>query len=197
MTAAVVLAAGGSTRMGRPKPLLHYDGRSLLHRTVDAAMRGGCAPVIVVLGAAAETLRPELAGLPVEIAINEGWAEGLAGSIRTGVETLLPRRADVDAVLLLPCDLPHISARLVRELLAAAGGAGAAPIVACTYAGTAGVPALFHRRWFDELCELRGDCGAKPLLLAHAESLVRVPWPEGALDVDEPADHEKRGGPSD
>jgi len=193
MTAAVVLAAGGSTRMGRPKPLLHYRGRSLLHRAVAAATNGGCAPVIVVLGAAAETLRPELAGLSVEVTINERWKDGLAGSIRTGIEALQSRRPDVDAVLLMPCDLPHLSARLVRELLGAAADQGPCPIVACEYAGTIGVPALFHRRWFDELCRLRGDRGAKSLLLAHPEALVRVPWTEGALDVDRPSDHERPG----
>lgn len=191
MTAAVVLAAGGSTRMGSPKPLLQYRGRSLLHRAVDAATRGGCAPVIVVLGAAAHALRPELAGLPVEVAVNEHWEEGLGSSIRIGIEMLVARRTDVDAALLLPSDLPHLSASVVRQMLAAALDGGHAPIVACEYAGTTGVPALFHRRWFDELCALRGDRGAKLVLLAHPDALVRVPWPEGALDVDEPSDHER------
>jgi molybdenum cofactor cytidylyltransferase len=187
MTAALLLAAGGSTRLGRSKQLVTHRGRTLLRAAAEALVAAGCEPVIVVLGADAARLRDELAGLDVRVAVNEGWTGGIATSIRRGVETLLDLEADADALLLAPCDQPRLTGEVLRRLIAAHDGS-AEGCVACAYAGTVGVPALFGSAWFDRLARLAGDRGAKALLLDAGDRLVRVPWPDGAVDVDRPSD---------
>jgi molybdenum cofactor cytidylyltransferase len=189
MTAAVVLAAGGSSRMGRPKLLLRYRGRSLLRRTVDAALAAGCRPVIVVLGAAAERMEMELRGLKVEAVHNDEWRRGIGGTIARGIATLRSHGESVRAALLLACDQPMISEVVVGRLIEAFDGSRGG-IVACEYSGTVGVPALFERSHFERLGGLSGDRGAKSILLKKGERVVRVPWPEGAVDIDSPADYE-------
>lgn len=190
MIAAVVLAAGGSSRMGRPKPLLGYRGRSLLRRTVDAALTAGCKPVAVVLGAAADRMRQELHGLRVEVVHNENWPDGIGSSISCGVASLRSHGESVRAVLLLACDQPLISKGVIERLIEAFDGSEGG-ITACEYAGTVGIPALFGRAHFERLEELLGDRGAKSFLLDEPERPVRVPWPEGSVDIDTPADYER------
>jgi molybdenum cofactor cytidylyltransferase len=168
--AAVILAAGESARLGRPKQLLTYRGRTLLRHVVDCASRGGCDPVFVVLGARAAELRHELEEPPVETVLNESWRQGIGSSVRAGVEAVERRRPETSAVLLLTCDQPRITPGLVRHLCARIDDDDAR-MVACEYAGTVGVPALFHRSLFPELLALRG--------------------PAGALDIDRPEDFER------
>jgi molybdenum cofactor cytidylyltransferase len=182
--AGVVLAAGASSRLGSPKQLLRVGGRSLVGHAAGCCSRGGCAHVAVVLGALAERIRPALRDLPVDLVHNENWREGIASSIRAGIASL-PR--EVDAALLVTADQPRLTADVVRRLIEAYDGTPAC-MVACEYAGTLGVPALFARGHFDELLRLRGDRGARRLLRNRSGAVVRVPWPDGALDVDRPAD---------
>ncbi len=186
MTAAIVLAAGRSARFGQPKQLLRVDARSLVVHAVDAAREGGCDPVVVVVGASSEAVRRELADAPVRIVLNEQWEEGVASSVRAGVAAAaaLP---GVRAALLLTCDQLRLTPAVVHRLLAAAAAAPG-KMVASEYGGTVGIPALFDRSHFAGLLELRGESGAKQLLLRHATSVLRVPWPDGALDVDAPED---------
>jgi molybdenum cofactor cytidylyltransferase len=185
--AAVILAAGRSERLGRPKQLLPHRGRTLLRHAVDCARDGGCDPVIVVLGAAAESVRSEFDDGQVVLVTNEAWREGIGSSVRAGVEAVVQGSSETRAVLLLTCDQPRITARLVRRLRQRFE-AGDTRIVACEYAGTVGVPAVFERSLFPELLALSGAVGAKPLLETHAASLARLPWPDGVVDIDHPED---------
>jgi molybdenum cofactor cytidylyltransferase len=182
VVAAVVLAAGGSRRLGRPKQLLRVGGRPLVRRAADAVRDGGCAPVVVVLGAEAGAVRAALVDAAVETIENERWSEGVASSIRAGIAAVEPLPA-VQSVLLVACDQVKLDAAVVRRILGAFDGT-AGRMVACAYAGTVGAPALFERSRFRELAELAGDRGAKPILLRHADALLRLPWPEGAVEVD-------------
>ena len=104
--AAVILAAGASSRLGRPKQLLTLNGRSLLRRTVEAATNAGCAPILVVLGAHAGQLTGETGALssPVRVVINENWAEGMGTSLAAGVAALEAAAPTVRAVVVLLCD---------------------------------------------------------------------------------------------
>jgi len=187
MIGAVLLAAGGSSRMGRPKQLLRYRGSSLVRRAARAALDAGCAPLIVVLGAAAEPVRAELAGLPVETVVNAGWAGGVSGSIRLGVARLSLDPRPIRAAVLLACDQPRLDATVLARLMVAFDGRSGSR-VACAYGDTVGVPALFERAWFPRLTRLGGDRGAKTLLAECPALLATVPWPEGAIDVDSPED---------
>jgi molybdenum cofactor cytidylyltransferase len=154
---AIVLAAGSSTRLGRPKQNIIVDGETLLQRAERVA-RSVADEVIVVT----EQLNPEA-------------AEGIASSIRTGV-----RLAGEDArILITLCDQPLITAEHLRSLLDAD-----APIVATGYAGTAGAPAVFAPALAPDLLALRGDRGARVVIEAHRDIAVVVPFEDAALDID-------------
>lgn len=180
--AAIVLAAGASRRLGRPKQLLARDGEPLVRRAARLCREAGFDPVLVVLGHAAAEVEAVLHGLPVQAVANPDWAEGMAASIRTGVEALPAAAA---AALLLPCDQPALDRDLLVRLLQAHRAAPTATL-ACAYAGGVGVPALFPRGRFPELAALRGDRGAKGLL----GPAVRIPFPQGGVDLDTPEDLE-------
>ena len=185
---AVVLAAGGSTRMGEPKQLLRLGGRTLLRRTVDTLLASPTWPVVVVLGAQMASIRPEVARLPVLIVENREWAEGLASSIRTGVSVLEAFSLSLEAALLVLCDQPNLSPDAITRLVDIHVRSGKS-IVAAHYAGHPGPPALFARSHFHELMALRGAGGARPLLTRHADLLATVDLPELAADLDTPADY--------
>lgn len=184
---AIILAAGASRRLGRPKQLVRLGGESLLRRTVRAAL--ACDPVLVVLGSQAETMAADLAGLPVIQILNRDWEEGMASSIRAGIRAL---PAGAEAALFLVCDQIAVDAALVDRLLQARQ-ADPEAVVTCGYGGTRGTPSLFPARCFPQLLELQGDRGARALL--HIGPVVVVSFPEGVRDVDLPEDLPGPGRP--
>lgn len=189
---ALVLAAGGSRRLGRPKQLLAPLGEPLVHRMARLALEAGAAPVWVVVGAGAEGVRTAMADLPVSCVENPGWEEGLASSIRAGVSAAAAAEPAPDGLLVLLVDQPRVDGPLLARLL---GAARAAPDrrVACAYGGGLGVPALFPSADFPALGRLRGDRGARDILRAAPERVVPVPFPDGAVDVDRPEDAARLG----
>ena len=197
--AAIVLAAGASTRLGRPKQLLELQGKPLVVRACEAISGAGIKDIVVVVGANAAQVRGTLAKQPVRIVENPAWAEGMGASIRAGIaaairgglaETALPA-----GVLIALCDQPYFSAETVKKLLAAWRAADGAPdaIVAARYAGHAGVPAIFGRNYFAQLRALAGAEGAKPILSGNTRNLRPVDLPELAVDVDTPEDWARLG----
>ena len=190
--AAILLAAGASTRMGRPKQLIRVGGETLLRRTARIAVEAGCSPVIVVLGSRAEEICPELDGLPVTIAVNKNWAEGMASSLRCGLASISELWSAAARVLVLVCDQPLLSVEHIRSLLRTQA-AGNALVTASLYRDRAGVPAVFASQLFPELMTLQGDQGARELILAHKDQVETIAWSAGALDVDLPEDLEAIG----
>jgi molybdenum cofactor cytidylyltransferase len=193
--ALVLLAAGASTRMGRAKQLLEYRGRPLLRHSVEQALGSGCRPVLVVLGAEADACRQAIGDLPVAIAINPDWQEGMGSSIRVGVSALMaqedsrpePGRA-ADAVVIALCDQPLISSTFF-DALVQRYVERRAPMVAASYDDRPGVPALFARLLFPRLVALDGAAGAKALLQSAGGHLLTIPAPHAAVDVDTPDDY--------
>lgn len=183
----IVLAAGGSTRMGRPKQLLVYRGESLLRRAVRAALEADCGPVLVVLGGAADRVRPELEGLPVTAVHNPLWEQGMGGSVRAGIEQLC-RGTAAGAALLMLSDQPGVTWRTLRGLIDAYASGGV-DIAASEYDGALGVPALFSAALFPELLQLQGAQGAKKVITAHADIVRAVSFPEGRFDIDTPEEY--------
>src|SRR5690349_1659589 len=163
--ALVLLAAGGSSRMGRPKQLLDYQGQPLLRHSVEQALGSVCRPVRVVLGADAEACRAAIADLPVEFVVNEGWAEGMGSSIRRGVAALLAASDHPEAVVIALCDQPLITSAFL-DAMVRLHVERRAPMVAASYDDRPGVPALFARSWFPRLAALDSQAGAKALLQA-------------------------------
>lgn len=187
---ALILAAGGSRRMGRTKQLLRWQGRTLLERAMDCACRVLPGRVIVVLGADAELIREAIELDLVETIQNPGWQEGLASSIRRGMQTLPASSA---AVLIMLCDQPLINdAHLIAIL--DAWRSEPERIVASQYHLSCGVPALFPAAYFDRLQTLNGNKGAKPLLVEFDQNVLKIPFPEAELDIDTPSDFERFTG---
>ncbi|MDJ0850439.1 MAG: nucleotidyltransferase family protein [Myxococcota bacterium] len=179
---AVLLAAGGSRRLGRPKQLLVEEGEALVRRAARAALDAGVEEVVVVLGAHAAEVADALAGLALRTVENADWRAGLGSSIACGV-----RAAEGDAVLLLLADQPGVDAALLRRLLAAARAGHRR--VACAYDDVRGVPALFSDPDdLARLAELSGDRGARTLLAARPDSVHAIDAPEAAFDIDDEAD---------
>jgi molybdenum cofactor cytidylyltransferase len=187
----IILAAGASSRMnGQPKQLLEFEGKTLLRRATETALSSRFRPVVVVLGANAEKLLPEIKDLPVLPAINENWASGMGGSIKTGLSILLAENTDIEATILMLCDQPFVTAETLNRL-AETFQKTKKPIAACQYADTLGVPALFAREMFAELSDLQGDAGAKAVIKKRAADLAQTRAPEAAFDVDTQADFQK------
>jgi molybdenum cofactor cytidylyltransferase len=181
---AIVLAAGASTRFGSAKQLVRLAGRPLLHTTVSRAVEVTGSATFVVLGARAAELAPLLRHTPASIVINRHWSEGIASSIRAGIERL---PATCGGVMLVLADQAAITAEDLRRL-ASTWRRQPQYIAAALYAGTVGVPAIFPRSRFPELAELRGDIGARKLLQRSPDRIVRVPMESAALDIDTPED---------
>lgn len=188
--AAAVLAAGGSTRFGQPKQLAIFRGEPFVRRVVAAANDAGCAPIVVVVGPNAAQITSELAGLPVSTAKHPNWSNGLGSSIAVGVQHAANITADLDAVILLTCDQPFVTAAALRHLIQLHLETGK-PIVASAYAGTLGIPALFDRSCFSDLLQLTGDSGAKGIMLRHRHNVAPFNFPAAAIDIDTVADYEK------
>jgi molybdenum cofactor cytidylyltransferase len=175
----MVLAAGASRRLGRPKQLVRLRYEPLVVRAVRLARSLRPLWVGVVVGARAGRVASALAGLDVEVVHARRWREGLSASLAAGVRRA-PRRAR--RLLVMTVDQWQISAADLRRLVAAARGARPA---AAAYAGDIGVPAVFPRRLWPALAALRGDRGARQLLVGGAA--VAVPMAAAAADLDTPA----------
>ncbi len=173
MIALVILAAGASRRLGRPKQMERLGGETLLARAVRVAGEAGLGTVFAVVDAADAVLVAEARRLRCEVVLNGEAVEGMASSIRAGVGAL---RGEIPGVVVMTCDQPAVSAEHLRLL---ADGAGE-KVVASAYAGRRGVPAYFPAHVFGKLMELRRDAGARNLL---REAQV-IPLEHGELDVD-------------
>lgn len=190
----IILAAGASSRMGRPKLLLRYEGETLLGRAVRVALETQCRPVVVVLGACAEALREEVAGTEARIVVNREWAEGMSSSIRCGLRELEAAAAtqETEAAVLMLCDQPLVTSGVIRRLVES-HLTRRSLFVASEYEREGGkiigVPALFSRTLFAELMELRGASGAKRIITRHATEGSIIDVPEAAFDVDTPDDY--------
>jgi molybdenum cofactor cytidylyltransferase len=183
----IVLAAGGSRRLGRPKQLLELDGVTLLRRAVRAALGTGGRPVVVVLGAQSENFLPQLVGLSVNVVINTNWEAGIGGSIRAGVAAIAGMKPDCEAALLMLCDQPLVSAEMLEQLMQRWASTGKT-ICAAAYSGTVGTPVVFARRLFGELMQLGDREGGKAIIARHGEDVDSVEIPEAVVDIDTEAD---------
>ena len=190
MNAVIILAAGASTRLGRPKQLLSFKGKSLLQHTIDTALATDAEEVLLVLGANAESILAETKTADVEVCVNGGWKQGMASSIHLGISTLQQSYPDMDTATILLCDQPFVTPDLLNELVATQQQSGK-KIAASYYKNTAGVPVLFERSLFPELLKLQGQEGAKKLLGKLANEVVTVPFPEGEMDIDTETDYER------
>jgi len=186
--AAVLLAAGGSRRMGQSKQLLPIDGQPMVRRVAQTVCQAGLAQVVAVVGAEGERVARALAGLDLEIVHNQAWARGMSTSVRAGMEALRP---EIEAALLVLADQPGLTLEALQALVEAYR-ATRAPMVAPYYRGRRGNPVLFARSLFADLGQVEGDQGGRALLVRHEQEVVRVDLDDAAilLDVDTRQDYE-------
>lgn len=184
----VLLAAGESSRMGAPKQLLDFHGRPLVRHAALTALASQCCPVAVVLGAAADKIRPALSGLNLVVTVNPHWSSGMGTSIQAGLTALADH--SLDAIILSLADQPLLTPETYARLRRAHETTGQT-IVTSEYADTVGVPVLFAREHFAELMALEPDRGCKGVIQRHIQSALRIPCPEAEADLDTPADYQR------
>ncbi len=183
----IVLAAGRSSRMGTPKQLLKISGSSLIQRATKTALATSCAPCVVVLGANAELILPELTPFQITVVTNRNWNTGMAGSIQCGLKASLEVDSKLDAILLMVGDQPALSAASLKQIVTAFCQ-NQGEIIAASYPDGAGTPALFAQSYFADLFALKGESGAKSLLQKNINRVVALPLPNVNDDLDTPAD---------
>ena len=188
-TAVLLLAAGASSRMGHPKMFLLYRGKSLLQHIVDEAAIISL-PVFIVTGEHHAAVKDALPSNIVHLIYNEHWQDGMGASIRAGVEGIVQSGTDPDAIIIVVCDQPFISADLLQLLVTTKISSGKG-MVGCAYNDTIGTPVLFDKQYFPALLQLGGQQGAKKLLQQFPEDVAVVPFPLGSIDIDTPEDYER------
>jgi molybdenum cofactor cytidylyltransferase len=185
--AAVILAAGGSSRMGQLKQLLKFRGTSLLRRAIDTALAVPTEQVIVVLGHAADQLMHECEPTTATVVLNDQWAEGVSTSLRGGLAAV---SSEARGVFIYPADMPLVTPEALRELAHRQQISGRA--AAMTEAGgVRGVPVFITRSLFPTLMIQEGDVGGAQYLRAHPEAVESVHFddPDLIRDVDRPEDY--------
>jgi len=185
MTGLILLAAGESSRLGQPKQKIVFEGKTLLQRAINVAVDTPCNPILVILGAYAKELQLNTSNERIVIVDNKNWQEGMASSIRTGMSTL--QQTEVDEVIITVSDQPFVNSQLLNKLIETKKSTRK-ELIACSYSDTLGVPALFSKKYFEELLLLTGPDGAKKLLINHADSIASIDFPLGNIDIDTTAD---------
>jgi CTP:molybdopterin cytidylyltransferase MocA len=186
--AAIVLAAGGSARMGRNKLLFPLSGETVLRRAVRRATAAGFEPVVVVLGHEAGRAQAELDGLACRTVVNPDWEQGINRSLRTGLAALPP---ETTAVAVMLADMPFVTTEMLRTLVER-WREGTARLVISDYEGVNAPPTLYSCSLFPELLAMEGEGCGKQVVRRHREEAASVAWPAAALiDLDVPEDYER------
>jgi molybdenum cofactor cytidylyltransferase len=193
----LIIAAGQSKRLGEPKQLLKYNGQSFINRLIDTVNVAVNFPITLVLGANAEKIEKQLENTTLDIVINKDWEEGMASSIRVGLDHLIQKHEKLDSkgrqldgVMILVCDQPFIQAEHISSLLHLQQST-LLPIAACYYAQVLGTPALFHKSIFKDLLALKGDIGAKKIINAKEKEVAKLHFENGVIDIDTMEDYLK------
>ena len=192
--AGVLLAAGSSRRMGRPKALLPYRGTTLLHHAIETLCSTACSPRIVVVSPEVEKSCWQMREADVALVMNPDPRAGLSSSLQVALRAIEARDSaaggadSVEGVLLTLVDQPLITVEHLQAILAAGAATG---IAATSWPGAFGPPAFLYRSFFSSLKELRGDEGAKVILRAERARLRLVEFPDAEMDVDDEEDYER------
>jgi len=179
--AIIILAAGSSSRLGRPKQLLELNGKTLLQKSIATALEVS-KNVIVVLGANEKLIHPTISDFPIEIVLNKNHLEGMSSSIRTGMSVLEKKK--YNAALIMLCDQPYVDVFLLEKMISFFEKSEL-PIIAAEYEGKVGVPAIFDVSLFPKLKKLEGQKGAKALIMTNLKNVEKV-----EIDIDTEEDWE-------
>lgn len=191
-TGIILLAAGSSSRLGQAKQLIKYQGKTLIQHSIEAAQHSAADDLVVVLGCNPELIQTGIESKEVTVLVHAHWEEGMSSSMQCGLRHLI-ETCQVEQVILMLCDQPYVSQGLLDQLLEEKKNSGKG-IVACSYAGTVGVPTLLDQCYYPELLALKGAEGAKKVILNHQVDTFLVDFPLGAIDLDTEEDVQKFTG---
>ena len=191
-TGVILLAAGSSSRLGRPKQLLNYQGKTLIQNSIEVAQQSAADDLVVVLGSNSELIQTGIESKEVPVLVHEHWEEGMSSSMQCGLRYLI-ETSQVEQVILMLCDQPYVTQDLLDQWMHEKKTSGKG-ILACSYSGTVGVPVLFDQTYFLELFALKGAEGAKKVILNHQEDVFLIDFPLGAVDLDTEEDVQKFTG---
>jgi molybdenum cofactor cytidylyltransferase len=186
---AIILAAGQSKRLGQPKQLLLFQGKTLLEHALDAIRPLVGERYRVVLGAYEQEILNALSPQHFHHISNPSWESGMASSLQIGLQDLL-REASIDGIFLVVSDQPFVDVTIVNKLLNKHLQSDK-NLIASTYGDTIGVPAFIHSSYFGQLLELTHDAGAKKLFYTFPQDLATIPFPQGSVDVDTLEDYQR------
>jgi len=181
-TAIILLAAGSSSRLGRPKQLIEFQGKKLIQKAIDEAKKSKADSLVVVLGWNPELIKTGFDSSQTSIVINESWEQGMATSMQAGLR-FLREKEHPDQVILMLVDQPYVESKLLDRLILEKERTGKG-IVACSYSDTLGVPVIFDQKYFEELLKLKGSDGAKKVILRNKADVFAIDFPLGAVDLD-------------
>ena len=186
----ILLAAGTSSRLGKPKQLLKFNETTLLQNAIIQAKKTPNSFVLVVTGAYKDLIDLEVATTSTQSVHNPNWQLGMASSIAIGLKKLQQVKPSINACIISVCDQPHISTAIFKDLIQKYNESGKG-IVASEYANTLGTPVLFSNSYFNELLNLKGNEGAKKILPHYKEDVAAVPFEKGTIDIDTIDDYNK------
>lgn len=188
-TGVIILAAGSSSRLGQPKQLLEFNGKTLIEIAVEAAQNSLAQSCVLVLGANANLISEKVGHLKIDQVTNENWENGMASSMQKGLKYLM-ENSTPDQVILMLSDQPFVDSNILNSLIENKINTHS-EIIACSYNGTLGVPVLFTKKYFPKLLSLTGNDGAKKLVMAHQDDLLTIEFPLGAIDIDTMEDYQR------
>ncbi len=186
----IILAAGNSSRLGKAKQLLPYQNKTLLQHTIDEATASNATNIIVVTGAYHKDILSRINFSFVKNIYNNNWQQGMATSMQAGLSALLADDPQLSSVIIMLCDQPFVTSQLLNEITEAKQSSGKG-IVACVYKNTAGVPALFDKKYFHQLLSLTGSEGAKKMIMMNGNDVAAIDFPLGEIDIDTMHDYEQ------
>lgn len=188
-TGIILLAAGNSSRMGSPKQLLMYQGKTFLERIIDTASEiFDPNHIVLVLGARHHEISSVIKNKNIHVIINENWESGMASSIQSGMKVLLNNFPEMDKCFISVCDQPYLTSDVFLEMIQL-HETSSKEIVVAQYADTLGVPALFSKKYFNPLIKLTGEQGAKKIIQQNMNDVESFQFEKGAVDIDTPSDY--------
>lgn len=186
--AIVILAAGAGTRMGKIKQLLPGCKHTFLEEAIEKVLKLHSSRVFVVLGAHCETIEPSITHLPIKIIYHKDWQKGLGSTIAYGTKHIMEFAKEVSAILFVLADQPLVDEKYYHTLLNKYLKSNKR-IVCSNYNNKPGVPAIFAHKYFQDLTELKGDVGAKRIMMENKQDLELLEEKPDLLDIDSPEDY--------